>query len=62
VAKDRLPAFLDLFRSSGVDATMTGRTLDVPRFRILDGGRTLIDAAMDELAAAHRAGLAPWVE
>jgi phosphoribosylformylglycinamidine synthase II len=62
VAKGRLPAFLDLFRSSGVDATMTGRTLDIPRFRVLDGGRTLIDAPLDELATVHRAGLAPWVE
>jgi phosphoribosylformylglycinamidine synthase len=62
VAKERLPEFLALFQSHGVDAVMTGRTLDEPRLRILDGGRTLIDAAIGELAAAHAAGLKPMVE
>jgi hypothetical protein len=62
VAKERLPEFLALFQAHGVDAVMTGRTLEEPRLRFLDGGRTLIDASIAELAAAHAAALRPMVE
>lgn len=62
VPKERLQDFLALFQARGVDATMTGRTLDEPRLRILDGGRTLIDAAVEDLAAAHGGALRPLVE
>jgi phosphoribosylformylglycinamidine synthase subunit PurL len=62
VAKERLQEFLALFQTRGVDAVMTGRTLDEPRLRILDGGRTLIDAAVEDLAAAHGGALRPLVE
>jgi phosphoribosylformylglycinamidine (FGAM) synthase-like enzyme len=62
VAKERLPEFLALFQTRGVDVTMTGRTLDEPRLRLLDGGRTLIDAPVADLAAAHGGALGPLVE
>lgn len=41
---------------------MIGRTLPEPRFRVLDGGRTLIDADLGELALLHAAALQPLVE
>ena len=62
VPKERLQEFLTLFQAHAVDATMTGRTLAEPRLRILDGGRTLIDAALVDLAARHGGALKPLVE
>ncbi len=62
VAKERLSDLLALFARHEVDATMIGRTLAEPRFRILDGGRTLIDADLGELAEEHAAPLRPLVE
>jgi phosphoribosylformylglycinamidine synthase len=49
VAKERLTDFLTLFERRGVDATMIGRTLAEPRFRILDGGHTLVDMDLERL-------------
>jgi phosphoribosylformylglycinamidine synthase len=60
--KESLPALMDLFRAAGVDATITGRTLEEPRFRILDGGRTLIDIDLAEAERLHRDGIRPYVE
>ncbi len=62
VAKERLSDLLALLARHGVDATMIGRTLPEPRFRVLDGGRTLIDADLGELAALHAGALGPLVE
>jgi phosphoribosylformylglycinamidine synthase len=62
VPKEGLQEFHALFREHGVDAVMTGRTLETPRLRILDGGRTLIDAGLEELAAANGEALRPLVE
>ena len=49
VAKDRLTDFLNLFERWAVDVTMIGRTLAEPRFRILDGGHTLVDMDLESL-------------
>jgi phosphoribosylformylglycinamidine synthase len=62
VAKERLPELLALLAGHDVDATMIGRTLAEPRLRILDGGRTLLDAELGDLAEAHAAALRPLVE
>ena len=62
VAKEHLPAFLELFRSQGVDATMIGRTLPEPRLRFLDAGTALIDANLGDLAAIHADAIRSYVE
>ena len=62
IGKESLPALMDLFRTAGVDATITGRTLEEPRFRVLDGGRTLIDIDLAEAERLHRDGIRPYVE
>ena len=62
VAKDRLTEFLGVFERWGVDATMIGRTLAEPRFRILDGGRTLADMDLESLQRLHADALKPIVE
>jgi phosphoribosylformylglycinamidine synthase len=62
VAKDRLTEFLGVFERWGVDATMIGRTLAEPRFRILDGGHTLVDLDLEGLRRLHGDALKPIVE
>jgi phosphoribosylformylglycinamidine synthase len=62
VSKERLPELLALLAGYDVDATMIGRTLAEPRLRILDGGRTLLDVELGDLAEAHAAALRPLVE
>jgi len=62
VAKDKLPDFLALFERWGVDATMIGRTLPEPRFRILDGGHTLVDRDLESLQRLHAEALRPIAE
>ena len=62
VGKERLPEFLRLFETRGVDATMIGRTLAEPRFRILDGGHTLVDMDLERLQRLHQDALRPIVE
>src|SRR5438093_12941587 len=49
VPKERLSDLLGLFERWNVDATMVGRTLDEPRFRILDGGHTLVDMDLEKI-------------
>ena len=62
VSKERLTPLLDLFKSLGVDATMIGRTLAEPRFRLLDGGLALVDADLADLAPIHSGAIRPYVE
>ncbi len=62
VAKERLSDFLGVFERWGVDARMVGRTLAEPRFRLLDGGRTLVDMDLGELQRLHAEALGPMVE
>ncbi len=62
VAKEMLAEFLSLFERWGVDATMIGRTLAEPRFRILDGGRTLVDLDLEGLQRLHADALKEIVE
>jgi phosphoribosylformylglycinamidine synthase len=62
VAKDRLTEFLRVFERWGVDATMIGRTLAEPRFRILDGGHSLVDLDLESLQRLHGDALKPIVE
>jgi phosphoribosylformylglycinamidine synthase subunit PurL len=62
VAKERLTEFLGVFERWGVDATMIGRTLSEPRFRLLDGGRTLVDLDLEALQRLHADALRPMVE
>jgi phosphoribosylformylglycinamidine synthase len=62
VGKERLPEFLRLFERWDVEATMIGRTLAEPRFRILDGGHTLVDMDLESLQRLHRDALRPIVE
>jgi phosphoribosylformylglycinamidine synthase len=62
VAKENLPALLELFRAREVDATMIGRTLPEPRLRFLDAGTALVDADMAELASIHGDAIRPFVE
>jgi phosphoribosylformylglycinamidine synthase subunit PurL len=62
VSKEQLTPLLDLFRSRGVDATMIGRTLPEPRFRLLDGGLSLVDADLADLAAIHAGAIRAYVE
>jgi hypothetical protein len=62
VGKASLPPLLELFERAGVDTTIMGRTLAEPRFRVLDGGRTLVDLDMAEAARLHGDGLRPYVE
>jgi len=62
VAKDRLTEFLKVFELWGVDATMIGRTLAEPRFRILDGGHTLVDMDLESLQRLRGDALKPIVE
>ncbi len=62
VSKEQLTPLLDLFRSRGVDAAMIGRTLTEPRLRLLDGGLTLVDADLADLAAIHAGAIRPYVE
>ncbi len=62
VAKEHLTELLGHFERHGVDATMVGRTLAEPRFRLLDGGMPLVDSDLAELAALHGDALRPYVE
>jgi phosphoribosylformylglycinamidine synthase subunit PurL len=62
VAKDRLAQFLAVFERWGVDAVMIGRTLAEPRFRILDGGHTLVDMDLESLQRIHADALKPIAE
>ena len=62
VAKDRLQDFLRHFERWQVDATMIGRTLAEPRFRILDGGHTLVDMDLESLQRLNQDALRPIVE
>ena len=62
VSKERLTPLLDLFKSREVDAVMIGRTLPEPRFRLLDGGRALVDADLADLAAVHSGAIRAYVE
>ncbi len=62
VAKERLSDFLGIFERWGVDATMIGRTLSEPRFRILDGGHTLVDLDLESLRRRNSDALKPMVE
>ena len=49
-------------RDRGLDATIIGRTLPEPRFRMTDGVATLIDAPLDELARIHFDAIRSYVE
>jgi len=60
--KAALPRLTALFANAGVDLTITGRTLAEPRFRVLDGGHTLMDLDMAEASRLHGDGLRPYVE
>jgi len=62
VSKHRLKEFLDLMERWGVDATMVGRTLAEPRFRLLDGGHTLVDLDLEMLERLHAGALKPLAE
>ena len=62
VAKEHLQQFLGLFERWGVDVTMTGRTLAEPRFRILDGGHTLVDLDLESVQRIHADALKPLAE
>jgi phosphoribosylformylglycinamidine synthase len=62
VAKEQLQQFLGIFERWGVDVTMTGRTLADPRFRILDGGHTLVDLDLESLQRLHADALKPIAE
>jgi phosphoribosylformylglycinamidine synthase len=62
VGKERLPEFLGLFERWGVDAVMVGRTLAEPRFRILDGGHTLVDMDLESAQRLNRDALRPIAE
>lgn len=62
VAKDRLSSLLELFERWGVDLTMIGRTLAEPRFRLLDGGHTLVDMDLEALQRIHADALKPVAE
>ncbi|MGE5178512.1 MAG: phosphoribosylformylglycinamidine synthase subunit PurL [Bacteroidota bacterium] len=59
---EALGDLLALFARHGVDATMIGRTIEEARLRILDGGTTLVDADLAELATEYGAALRPYVE
>jgi len=61
-SNDALGELLALFARHGVDATMIGRTLPEPRFRILDGGTALVDAELRELRDLYAGALRPYVE
>ena len=41
---------------------MIGRTLSEPRLRFLDGGTSLVDAGLAELAAIHGGAIRQLVE
>ncbi len=60
--KETLPRLLEHFQRAGVDALVVGRTLDEPRFRVLDGGRTLFDLDLEEASRLHRDAIRPFVE
>ena len=62
VPKERLSDLLGLFERWNVDATMVGRTLAEPRFRILDGGHTLVDMDLETLQRFHSEALKPIAE
>ena len=62
VRKELLPRLMDLLGKCGVDATITGRVLEEPRFRVLDGGATLIDIDLAEASRLHSDGIRPYVE
>ena len=62
VAKDRLTELLNLFDRWETDAAMVGRTLAEPRFRILDGGHTLVDMDLETLQRIHSGALQPIAE
>ena len=62
VAKEHLQQFLGIFERWGVDVTMTGRTLAEPRFRILDGGHTLVDLDLESVQRIHADALKPLAE
>jgi phosphoribosylformylglycinamidine synthase len=62
VSKERLSELLSLFERWNVDATMIGRTLAEPRFRILDGGHTLVDMDLETLRRFHSEALKPIAE
>jgi phosphoribosylformylglycinamidine synthase len=62
VSKESLPRVLAIFEASGVEAVIMGRVLDQPRFRVLDGGATLVDVDLGEAARLHGDGLRAYVE
>ncbi len=62
VRKDLLPRLLALLQAAGVESVITGRVLEEPRFRILDGGATLVDVDLAEAARLHGDGIRPYVE
>ncbi len=62
VGKERLTEFLSLFERWNVDVLMIGRTLPEPRFRILDGGRALVDLALADLLRLRSDALKEIVE
>jgi phosphoribosylformylglycinamidine synthase len=62
VPKERLTEFLALFERRGVDVVMIGRALAEPRFRILDGGHTLVDMDLESLQRLRGDVLRPVVE
>ncbi|HET9950343.1 MAG TPA: phosphoribosylformylglycinamidine synthase subunit PurL [Candidatus Eisenbacteria bacterium] len=62
VRKELLPRLLATFESAGVDATITGRVIEEPRLRILDGGATLLDIDLAEASRLHLDGIRSYVE
>jgi phosphoribosylformylglycinamidine synthase II len=62
VGKEALPRVLALFEAARVDATITGRVLAEPRFRVLDGGATLLDLDLAEVSRLHLDGIRSYVE
>jgi len=62
VGKEALPRVLALFEAARVDATITGRVLAEPRFRVLDGGATLLDVDLAEVSRLHLDGIRSYVE
>jgi phosphoribosylformylglycinamidine synthase len=62
VAADRVDQVLARFRAADLDAVTIGRTLDRPRFQIVDGSSTLIDAEIAPLAKHRADALRPIVE
>ena len=59
---ERADAMVARLRGQGLDATIVGRTLAEPRFRMTDGFVTLVDLPLDELARIHLDAIRPYVE